>query len=203
MNVPPQGGRKHPEQQYIQMDTTHILFICGGSFVGMDEIILRRLGKRRIGFDGDATAGRPQAQDLVLRNLQPEDLVEFGLIPELVGRLPIACPLDPIDADGMVRILTEPRNAIVRQYQHLFSLEGAELEFTRDAMKLVAERAIRRQTGARALRAVMDEAMLDRMYELPRTRQREHDLRGGCRRDRGRNAPHEARAASGQGVRLT
>jgi ATP-dependent Clp protease ATP-binding subunit ClpX len=133
----------------------------------MDEIILRRLGKRRIGFAGDAAAGRPQAQDLVLRNLQPEDLVEFGLIPELVGRLPIACPLDPIDADGMVRILTEPRNAIVRQYQHLFSLEGAELEFTRDAMKLVAERAIRRQTGARALRAVMDEAMLDRMYELP------------------------------------
>ena len=166
-NVPPQGGRKHPEQQYIQMDTTHILFICGGSFVGMDEIILRRLGKRRIGFAGDAAAGRPQAQDLVLRNLQPEDLVEFGLIQELVGRLPIACPLDPIDADGMVRILTEPRNAIVRQYQHLFSLEGAELEFTRDAMKLVAERAIRRQTGARALRAVMDEAMLDRMYELP------------------------------------
>ena len=166
-NVPPQGGRKHPEQQYIQMDTTHILFICGGSFVGMDEIILRRLGKRRIGFAGDAAAGRPQAQDLVLRNPQPEDLVEFGLIPELVGRLPIACPLDPIDADGMVRILTEPRNAIVRQYQHLFSLEGAELEFTRDAMKLVAERAIRRQTGARALRAVMDEAMLDRMYELP------------------------------------
>ena len=166
-NVPPQGGRKHPEQQYIQMDTTHILFICGGSFVGMDEIILRSLGKRRIGFAGDAAAGRPQAQDLVLRNLQPEDLVEFGLITELVGRLPIACPLDPIDADGMVRILTEPRNAIVRQYQHLFSLEGAELEFTRDAMKLVAERAIRRQTGARALRAVMDEAMLDRMYELP------------------------------------
>ena len=166
-NVPPQGGRKHPEQQYIQMDTTHILFICGGSFVGMDEIIRRRLGKRRIGFAGDDAAGRSQAQELVLRNLQPEDLVEFGLIPELVGRLPIACPLDPIDADGMVRILTEPRNAIVRQYQHLFSLEGAELEFTRDAMKLIAERAIRRQTGARALRAVMDEAMLDRMYELP------------------------------------
>ena len=166
-NVPPQGGRKHPEQQYIQMDTTHILFICGGSFVGMDEIIRRRLGKRRIGFAGEETGDKAKAQELVLRNLQPEDLVEFGLIPELVGRLPIACPLDPIDADGMVRILTEPRNAIVRQYQHLFSLEGAELEFTRDAMRLIAERAIHRQTGARALRAVMDEAMLDRMYELP------------------------------------
>jgi ATP-dependent Clp protease ATP-binding subunit ClpX len=164
-NVPPQGGRKHPEQQYIQMDTTHILFICGGSFVGMDEIIRRRLGKRRIGFAGEDPAGKNQ--DLILRNLQPEDLVEFGLIPELVGRLPIACPLDPIDADGMVRILTEPRNAIVRQYEHLFSLEGATLEFTRDALRLLAERAIRRQTGARALRAVMDEAMLDRMYELP------------------------------------
>ncbi|MGA0873174.1 MAG: AAA family ATPase, partial [Phycisphaerales bacterium] len=153
------------EQQYIQMDTTHILFICGGSFVGMDEIIRRRLGKRRIGFAGEDPAGKNQ--DLILRNLQPEDLVEFGLIPELVGRLPIACPLDPIDADGMVRILTEPRNAIVRQYEHLFSLEGATLEFTRDALRLLAERAIRRQTGARALRAVMDEAMLDRMYELP------------------------------------
>ncbi|MGA1517447.1 MAG: ATP-dependent Clp protease ATP-binding subunit ClpX, partial [Phycisphaerales bacterium] len=164
-NVPPQGGRKHPEQQYIQMDTTHILFICGGSFVGMDEIIRRRLGKRRIGFAGEDPAGKNQ--DLILRNLQPEDLVEFGLIPELVGRLPIACPLDPIDADGMVRILTEPRNAIVRQYEHLFSLEGATLEFTRDALRLLAERAIRRQTGARALRAVMDEAMLDRLYELP------------------------------------
>ncbi|MGA1046308.1 MAG: ATP-dependent Clp protease ATP-binding subunit ClpX, partial [Phycisphaerales bacterium] len=164
-NVPPQGGRKHPEQQYIQMDTTHILFICGGSFVGMDEIIRRRLGKRRIGFAGEDPAGKNQ--DLILRNLQPEDLVEFGLIPELVGRLPIACPLDPIDADGMVRILTEPRNAIVRQYEHLFSLEGATLEFTRDALRLLAERAIRRQTGARALRAVMDEAMLERMYELP------------------------------------
>jgi ATP-dependent Clp protease ATP-binding subunit ClpX len=164
-NVPPQGGRKHPEQQYIQMDTTHILFICGGSFVGMDEIIRRRLGKRRIGFAGEDPAGKNQ--DLILRNLQPEDLVEFGLIPELVGRLPIACPLDPIDADGMMRILTEPRNAIVRQYEHLFSLEGATLEFTRDALRLLAERAIRRQTGARALRAVMDEAMLERMYELP------------------------------------
>ncbi len=166
-NVPPQGGRKHPEQQYIQMDTTHVLFICGGSFVGMDEIIRRRLGKRKIGFVGSEAAGAGDRQEHVLRHLAPEDLVEFGLIPELVGRLPVACPLDPIDVEGMVRILTEPRNAIVRQYQHLFSLEGAELEFTHDALRLLAERAIRRHTGARALRAVMDEAMLDRMYELP------------------------------------
>ena len=165
-NVPPQGGRKHPEQQYIQMDTTHILFICGGSFVGMEDIVRRRLGKRRIGFASDGGAGG--AEDLkVLRQLAPEDLVEFGLIPELVGRLPIACPLDPLDADAMIRILTEPRNAIVRQYQHLFSLEGASLEFTPDALQILAKRAMNRQTGARALRSVMDEIMIDRMYELP------------------------------------
>ncbi|MGA0286909.1 MAG: ATP-dependent Clp protease ATP-binding subunit ClpX [Phycisphaerales bacterium] len=164
-NVPPQGGRKHPEQQYIQLDTTHILFICGGSFVGMDEIIRRRLGKRRIGFGSEARGGEGNAS--MLQNLAPEDLVEFGLIPELVGRLPIACPLEAVDVDGMVRILTEPRNAIVRQYQHLFRLEGAGLEFTSDALQAIAERAISRQTGARALRAVMDEAMLDRMYDLP------------------------------------
>ncbi|MHC4832684.1 MAG: ATP-dependent Clp protease ATP-binding subunit ClpX [Planctomycetota bacterium] len=164
-NVPPQGGRKHPEQQYIQLDTTHILFICGGSFVGMDEIIRRRLGRRRIGFGADHRGG--DADPSILRNLAPEDLVEFGLIPELVGRLPIACPLEAVDVEGMVRILTEPRNAIVRQYQHLFALEGASLEFTPDALRTIAERAISRQTGARALRAVMDEAMLDRMYDLP------------------------------------
>jgi len=165
-NVPPQGGRKHPEQQYIQMDTTHILFICGGSFVGMEDIVRRRLGKRRIGFASDGGAGG--AEDVkVLRQLAPEDLVEFGLIPELVGRLPIACPLDPLDSDAMIRILTEPRNAIVRQYQHLFSLEGASLEFTPDALQILAKRAMNRQTGARALRSVMDEIMIDRMYELP------------------------------------
>lgn len=131
----------------------------------MDEIIRRRLGKRRIGFGSEESVGG--GEEAILRNLAPEDLVEFGLIPELVGRLPIACPLDAIDVEGMVRILTEPRNAIVRQYQHLFALEGAALELTPDALRTIAERAISRQTGARALRAVMDEAMLDRMYDLP------------------------------------
>jgi ATP-dependent Clp protease ATP-binding subunit ClpX len=164
-NVPPQGGRKHPEQQYIQMDTTHILFICGGSFVGMDEIISRRLGKRRIGFaeaGGDSDASRS-----VMRQIAPEDLVEFGLIPELVGRLPITCPLESLDQSAMVRIMTEPKNALIRQYQHLFSIEGATLEFSPDALELIAKRALARQTGARALRAVVDEIMLEHLYELP------------------------------------
>jgi ATP-dependent Clp protease ATP-binding subunit ClpX len=166
-NVPPQGGRKHPEQQYIQMDTTHILFICGGSFVGIEEIIQRRLGRRRIGFAGEAPASPDAQRNTMLSQLAPEDLVEFGLIPELVGRLPITCPLESLDRGAMIRIMTEPRNALVRQYQHLFSLEGATLEFSDDALELIAERALSRRTGARALRAVVDEIMLDRLYDLP------------------------------------
>ncbi len=166
-NVPPQGGRKHPEQQYIQMDTTHVLFICGGSFVGMEEIIQRRLGRRRIGFGGEAPASGEERRNALLAHLAPEDLVEFGLIPELVGRLPITCPLESLDRGAMIRIMTEPRNALIRQYQHLFSLEGANLEFSKDALELIAERALARKTGARALRAVVDEIMLDRLYDLP------------------------------------
>ncbi len=168
-NVPPQGGRKHPEQQYIQMDTTHILFICGGSFVGIEDIIRRRIGKRRIGFTEDVTTGDNRlAEDAkALTQITPEDVLEFGLIPELVGRLPVLCPLMPLGMDAMISILTEPKNALVRQYQHLFSLEGARLEFTTDALHLISDRALRRRTGARALRAVMDEMMIDLMYQLP------------------------------------
>jgi len=168
-NVPPQGGRKHPEQQYIQMDTTHILFVCGGSFVGIEDIIRKRLGKRRIGFTADVTDEQTRQEELgdILVQTTPEDVLEFGLIPELVGRLPIITPLMPLNADAMVRILTEPKNALIKQYQHLFSLEGASLEFTQDALALFTERAMKRQTGARALRAVLDEYMLDIMYDLP------------------------------------
>jgi ATP-dependent Clp protease ATP-binding subunit ClpX len=168
-NVPPQGGRKHPEQQYIQMDTTHILFVCGGSFVGLEDIIRKRLGKRRIGFGSDIheTKSKEATSREVLAQVMPEDVLEFGMIPELVGRLPIITPLMPLDREAMISILTEPKNAIVRQYQHLFTLEGARLEFSRDVLELIADRALARETGARALRAVIDEIMVPHMYHLP------------------------------------
>ena len=168
-NVPPQGGRKHPEQQYIQMDTTHILFICGGTFVGVEDIIRKRIGRQRIGFSSDANEDKTKQQRSgeMLMQITPEDILEFGLIPELVGRLPILCPLMPLDRDALVQILTEPKNALAKQYQHMFSLEGATLEFTEDALFLLADRAMKRDTGARALRAVLDEYMIDVMYELP------------------------------------
>ena len=168
-NVPPQGGRKHPEQQYIQMDTTNILFICGGSFDGIEEIVKKRLGRRRIGFNSEPVNFDDKVAEraAVISEVTPDDVLEFGMIPELVGRLPIMCPLHPLSREAMIQILTEPRNALIRQYQHLFSLEGARLEFTRDALELIADRALARNTGARALRAVVDEIMIDLMYHLP------------------------------------
>jgi ATP-dependent Clp protease ATP-binding subunit ClpX len=168
-NVPPQGGRKHPEQQYIQMDTSNILFICGGSFDGIADIIAKRIGKSRIGFGGAAgdEGEDHERQAVLLEQVLTEDILHFGLIPELLGRLPIVTPLMPLTEDAMVRILTEPRNAIIKQYQHLFSLEEAKLEFTDDALHLIAKRAMERGTGARALRAVIDNFMIDVMYDLP------------------------------------
>ena len=168
-NVPPQGGRKHPEQQYIQVDTTNILFICGGTFVGLPEIIRRRLGKTRIGFHADPAAKRGDTDDtaFVLSQVTADDLIDFGMIPEFVGRLPVLAPLMPLTVDALVNILTEPKNAIIRQYQHMFAIEGASLEFTPGALRLLAERAVARETGARALRAVMEELMIDLMYQLP------------------------------------
>jgi ATP-dependent Clp protease ATP-binding subunit ClpX len=167
-NVPPQGGRKHPEQQYIQVDTTNILFICGGAFVGVEEIIRRRVGKSRIGFTQQRT-DRDDAMETekILAQVTAEDMIEFGMIPEFVGRLPVLVPLMPLTVQAMVNILTEPKNAIVRQFQHLFSLEGAKLTFTDEALIALAKRASTRKTGARALRAVMEEIMIDLMYELP------------------------------------
>jgi ATP-dependent Clp protease ATP-binding subunit ClpX len=168
-NVPPQGGRKHPEQQYIQMDTSNILFICGGSFDGICDIISKRVGKSRIGFGGSASDEKSDQDEKaeLLARVITDDILHFGLIPELLGRLPITTPLMPLTESAMVRILTEPRNAIVKQYQHLFSLESAKLEFTEAALRLIAKRAMERGTGARALRAVIDNFMIDVMYDLP------------------------------------
>jgi len=165
-NVPPQGGRKHPEQQYIQMDTSNILFICGGSFEGIDTLIQRRLGGTQIGFNTEITPAQTDNREL-LAKVTPHDVLQFGLIPELIGRLPILAPLLPLTEDHMIRVLTEPKNAIIRQYEHLFLLEGATLEFTDDALVRLAQDAMERGTGARALRAVIDAFMLDLMFDLP------------------------------------
>jgi ATP-dependent Clp protease ATP-binding subunit ClpX len=167
-NIPPQGGRKHPEQQYIQMDTTQVLFICGGTFVGLEDIIRGRLGKRRIGFDSETTTfDSTDERARILAQVQPEDLIEFGMIPEFVGRLPVTATLDPLGVETLIAILTEPKNAMVKQYQKFFRMEGSDLEFTPGAMRAIAQRAMKRDTGARALRAVCEEIMLDLMYALP------------------------------------
>jgi ATP-dependent Clp protease ATP-binding subunit ClpX len=174
-NVPPQGGRKHPEQQYIQFDTTNVLFICGGTFVGLEDIVRRRLGKTRIGFGGSGNSSEDRRhfsdekaeREWLQSQVTNEDVVEFGVIPELVGRLPVITPLMPLSDDALVQILTEPKNALIKQYQHLFKLEGADLTFTEDALFAIAQQAAKRKTGARALRAVMEGVMLDLMYDLP------------------------------------
>jgi ATP-dependent Clp protease ATP-binding subunit ClpX len=167
-NVPPQGGRKHPEQQYIQVDTSKVLFICGGTFVGLDEIIAKRLGRKNIGFGrGPETSDRERRRDELVAEVQPEDLERYGMIPELIGRLPVIATLNQLTEDDLARILTEPRNALVKQYRVLFHLDGARLEFTDGAIREIARRAKARGTGARALRSIMESLMLDIMYELP------------------------------------
>jgi ATP-dependent Clp protease ATP-binding subunit ClpX len=165
-NVPPQGGRKHPEQQYIQVDTTNILFICGGTFVGLDDIISRRVGRKTIGF-GSQPQYRERKLGELLDQVVADDLIEFGMIPEFVGRLPVLAPLAPLDEEAMSRILTEPRNALVRQYQKLFEMEGAELEFDNKALHEIARLALGRETGARGLRSIVEEIMTDVMFDLP------------------------------------
>ncbi len=168
-NVPPQGGRKHPEQQYIQIDTTNILFICGGTFVGLEDIIAKRLGKKVIGFGGAAAV--PNAEETERKELLAkgtvDDVLEFGLIPELVGRLPVISTLAPLDVPALSRILREPRNALVKQYMRFFEMEDCELEFTEDAIQEIARIARERETGARGLRSVVEQVMFDIMYELP------------------------------------
>jgi len=166
-NVPPQGGRKHPEQQYIQMDTSNILFICGGTFVGLEDIIKKRLGRRTIGFGQEASKQVDMELAELLPQVTSDDILEFGLIPELVGRLPVVSALTPLDADDLVRVLCEPKNALVKQYQELFGLENAELEFTDDALRAIAERAQEKETGARGMRSIVEDVMLDILFELP------------------------------------
>jgi len=168
-NIPPQGGRKHPEQSYIQIDTTQILFICGGTFVGLENIVKKRLGQKMIGFDSELsgrTDERAEYSDIV-QQVIPEDIIEYGMIPEMVGRLPVITALSILDEGALIDILTKPKNALVKQYQRFFEMEDAELEFTNDALHALAQKALKRDTGARALRAIAEELMVDLMYQLP------------------------------------
>jgi ATP-dependent Clp protease ATP-binding subunit ClpX len=166
-NVPPQGGRKHPHQEFVPVDTTNILFICGGAFVGLDHIVESRIGRRTMGFKGEVKARRDKNLAEVLGQAQPADLIKFGMIPEFVGRLPVVAILEELDVPALIRILTEPRNALVKQYNKIFEFEGASLRFTDDALEAVAQQAIERKIGARGLRMILEELMLDMMFMLP------------------------------------
>ncbi|MCH2299647.1 MAG: ATP-dependent Clp protease ATP-binding subunit ClpX [SAR324 cluster bacterium] len=164
-NIPPQGGRKHPQQECVQVDTTNILFICGGAFINLEDIIKRRIGSQTIGF-GANIRGKNQEQN-VINYLEPEDLLKYGLIPEFVGRLPVVTTLHDLEVDHLVQILLEPKNALIRQYQKMFEIEDVELNFSKGGVKAIAEEAIKRKTGARGLRSIIEKVMLDTMYEVP------------------------------------
>ncbi len=166
-SVPPQGGRKHPHQEFIQIDTTNVLFIVGGAFAGLDSIIEARIGKKGLGFGAELRTKFEKDQRDVFADVMPEDLMKFGLIPEFIGRLPVITSVRPLDRDALVQILTEPRNALVKQYSKLFELDNVELEFSDDALEAIADQAVLRGTGARGLRAIMEEVLLSVMYEVP------------------------------------
>jgi ATP-dependent Clp protease ATP-binding subunit ClpX len=166
-SVPPQGGRKHPHQEFIQIDTTNVLFICGGAFAGLDSIIENRIGRKSIGFSADVRPMSAKDTGEVFANVLPEDLLKFGLIPEFVGRLPIISSVHQLDKEALISILTEPKNALIRQYRKFFDFDGVELEFTDDALEAVAEQSMLRGTGARGLRAILEEVLLNVMYDLP------------------------------------
>jgi ATP-dependent Clp protease ATP-binding subunit ClpX len=168
-NIPPQGGRKHPEQSYIQIDTTQILFVCGGTFVGLENIIKKRLGRKMIGFSTELSGRANEKAEYsdILEQVIPEDIIEYGMIPEMVGRLPVITTLSALDEEALVDILTKPKNALCKQYQRFFEMEDAELEFTEDGLSALAHKALKRDTGARALRAITEELMVDLMYQLP------------------------------------
>ena len=167
-SVPPQGGRKHPQQEFLQVDTSNILFICGGAFSGLDKIILDRSDKSGIGFSAEVKGEESRGQiGETLRQVEPEDLIRYGLIPEFVGRLPVVATIDELDADALVRILTEPRNSLTKQYGKLFEMENVEVDFREDALRAIAERAMERKTGARGLRSILESVLLETMYDLP------------------------------------
>lgn len=166
-NVPPKGGRKHPQQDYIKIDTTNILFICGGAFHGAESIVANRVGKKSIGFGVDVEGGRDKQYSELIRDIQPEDLLKYGLIPEFIGRLPITATLGELSEDNLMEILKRPRNAIVKQYKKLFDLENVKLTFTEGALRGIAREAMKKKTGARGLRSIMEKVMLDVMYEIP------------------------------------
>jgi ATP-dependent Clp protease ATP-binding subunit ClpX len=166
-NVPPKGGRKHPQQEFLQVDTTNILFICGGAFGGLEQVIERRLGGRSLGFGADIQSKKQRNLTELLKHVEPEDLLKFGMIPEFIGRLPIVTALEELDEPALVNILSQPKNALTKQYKKLFELDGISLKFTDGALKAIASEAIRRKAGARGLRSILEGAMLDVMYELP------------------------------------
>lgn len=166
-NVPPQGGRKHPHQEFIQIDTNNILFILGGAFDGLEKIIEQRVGKKGMGFNADVQTKQEKNKENMLKYMVPEDLLKFGLIPEFIGRVPVIVTLDPLDRDALIRILTEPKNALVKQYQKLLKMDDVELEFTEDSLIAIADQALERNTGARGLRAILEKTMTEIMYEVP------------------------------------
>jgi ATP-dependent Clp protease ATP-binding subunit ClpX len=166
-SVPPQGGRKHPHQEFIQIDTNNILFVCGGAFAGLEQLVEQRQGQRGVGFGSEVKARRDKDLAALLSDVLPEDLVRYGLIPEFIGRLPIVSSVEPLDRSSLIDILTKPRNALTRQYQRFFEFDGVELEFTEDALEAIADLAVLRETGARGLRAILEEVLLSTMYELP------------------------------------
>lgn len=166
-NIPPRGGRKHPEQTFVQLNTKNILFVCGGTFDGLEKIISRRVGHKIVGFGADNKKLGKRRIGQILKMVEPEDLLQYGLIPEIIGRLPVVCSLDELDTEALLKILTVPKNALVKQYEKFFRMEGIELKFTPEALNAVVETAQKRGTGARALRSVLEEAMLDIMYEIP------------------------------------
>ncbi|MEW4526206.1 MAG: ATP-dependent Clp protease ATP-binding subunit ClpX [Maioricimonas sp. JB045] len=195
-NVPPQGGRKHPEQQYIQVDTSNILFICGGTFVGLEDIISKRLGRKMIGF-GQSGGNHRERRDELLSQATVDDILEFGLIPELVGRLPVLTTLSPLGEDDLVRILTEPKNSLIKQYEKFFEMEGAELEFTDAALHEVARIARSKETGARGLRSVVEQVMFEIMFELPdQERGKRYVITPEIVRGEERLFPHDESAAA-------
>jgi ATP-dependent Clp protease ATP-binding subunit ClpX len=166
-NIPPQGGRKHPQQEYIQVDTTNILFICGGAFVGLDTLIEQRIGKKTVGFISDTVQRKEKRIGEILSLVEPGDLIKYGLIPEFVGRMPVVAALDELDEPALIKILTEPKNALMKQYQKLLSFDNVRLKFTDSALSAISKKAVQRKSGARGLRSILEEIMLDVMYEIP------------------------------------